>query len=100
LRLASELCGSDFSSRLKPLADADTSVEVRGEALVALATCEPREALERASAASLEPGLMPYVIRALERVGDVDVMSLQQYRDEAPPRLAPVIDIILFGDAR
>jgi hypothetical protein len=101
LRVASELCGRGLVSRIAGLADADPSEQVRGEALLALASCEPALALERAGAASLEPALLPYVARALGRVAASSPALLERYREtEAPPRLAPVLDVVLSGGGR
>lgn len=104
LRLVSErdaeLCALGIAGRVAPLADADPSEEVRGEALVALACCEPELALERLGAAALEPRLLPYVMRALERVAASDRPLLERYRErEAPPRLSIPLDIVLSGIA-
>jgi HEAT repeat protein len=100
LRVAAEVVDPRLCERVETLADEDESEDVRGEALVTLASCAPERALERLGRAMLDPSLAPYAVRAFGRVAERDPHLLERYRGgEAPPRAAFAIDALRLGTA-
>lgn len=95
LRLAAMIGDPLLVEQISAVADTDESADVRGEALIALASTDSDAAFARIGRAMLDPRIAPYAVRALGIVAERDPKGLREYRDsKAPPRAAFAIDAL------